>query len=217
MLSTTRRIIAIKMIRYAFINNLVLQVYSVMPKIQFPINVKEVIKYIPNCRYMSYQEFSKINNCSLNDTIQLCESKSGCTHYDIKNDRYLILCNQSTKDNNNIGRQRWTCCHEIGHILCKHHSLSAYSKLSENNLIDIQNPEFENEADYFAATILAPFPLYKLLNINSSFDTQNIFGLSVEASEYRYSQYLKWKYNHRKTAWENDIINLYKQKGSLCQ
>ena len=103
-----------------------------LPQITFPLDVQEVIKLIPNCRYMSYQKFAKINNCSINDVIQMCESKSGCTHYDISQDRYLILCNQSTQDNNNFGRQLWTCSHEIGHILCKHHSTSAYSKLSEN-------------------------------------------------------------------------------------
>lgn len=202
------------MIRYFYINNLVLQIYSMLPKITFPLDVQEVIKLIPNCRYMSYQKFAKINKCSINDVIQICESKSGCTHYDISQDRYLILCNQSTQNNNNLGRQLWTCSHEIGHILCKHHSTSAYSKLSENNLSCVENPEFENEADYFASTLLSPFPLYKCLNIQSPLDVQNVFGLSTEASLYRYKEYLKWKKYHRKTAWENDIVKLYKQKGS---
>ena len=185
-----------------------------LPQITFPLDVQEVIKLIPNCRYMSYQKFAKINNCSINDVIQMCESKSGCTHYDISQNRYLILCNQSTQDNNNFGRQLWTCSHEIGHILCKHHSASAYSKLSENSFMCAENPEFENEADYFAATILSPFPLYEYLNVQSPLDVQNVFGLSAEASLYRYKEYLKWKQYHRKTAWENDIVKLYKQKGS---
>lgn len=202
------------MIRYIYINNLVLKIYSMLPQITFPLDIQEVIKLIPNCRYMSYQKFAKINNCSINDVIQMCESKSGCTHYDISQDRYLILCNQSTQGNNNSGRQLWTCSHEIGHILCKHHSASAYSKLSENSFMCAENPEFENEADYFAATILSPFPLFECLNVQSPLDIQNVFGLSAEASLYRYKEYLKWKQYHRKTAWENDIVKLYKQKGS---
>lgn len=202
------------MIRYIYINNLVLKIYSMLPQITFPLDIQEVIKLIPNCRYMSYQKFAKINNCSINDVIQMCESKSGCTHYDISQDRYLILCNQSTQGNNNFGRQLWTCSHEIGHILCKHHSASAYSKLSENSFMCTENPEFENEADYFAATILSPFPLFEYLNVQSPLDVQNVFGLSAEASLYRYKEYLKWKQYHRKTAWENDIVKLYKQKGS---
>ncbi len=201
-----------KMVRYIYINNLILNIYDMLPTIQFPLDIKNVINYLPNCRYMSYQDFARINNCSINDVIQLCESKSGCTHYDIKQNRYLILCNQSTQNNNNIGRQRWTCGHEIGHVVCNHHAISAYEKLSENSLLQINNAEYEMEADYFAATILAPFPLFKLLNIKSAIDVQNIFGLSTEASFYRYKQYIKGLGTRIKTSWDNDIIRLYKQK-----
>lgn len=200
------------MIRYSYINNKVLDIYSTLPTLSFPINVYEVIKYIPNCKYMSYQDFARINNCSINDVIQLCESKSGCTHYDIINNRYLILSNQSLNDNNNVGRQRWTCGHEIGHTVCEHLVLSAYEKLCENSLLNISNPEFEAEADYFAATLLAPFPLFKLLNIHSPIDIQNHFELSAEASLYRYKQYMKWSKNHLKTSWENDMKKLYINK-----
>lgn len=201
------------MVRYIFINDLVLQVYCTIPQIKFPIDAKNIINYIPNCKYMSYQQFAKINNCSINDVIQICESKYGCTHFDASKNRYLILCNQSTSNNNNTGRQRWTCSHEIGHILCNHHNISAYNKLSINGLsLNVDNYQFESEADYFAATLLSPFPLFSLLNIKSAIDIQNVFGLSKEASIYRYNKYVKWKSNHRKTAWENDIINLYKRK-----
>lgn len=200
------------MIRYTYIQNQVLKLYAALPTIKFPIDVQEVIRCIPNCRYMSYQQFAKIGHCSIDDVIYICESKSGCTHYDLANDRYLILCNQSTYDNNNIGRQRWTCGHEIGHIVCKHHIISAYEKLSENNILQIKIPEYETEADYFAATLLAPFPLFKVLNVMSPIDVQNIFGLSTIASIYRYKQYLKWNNSRVKTAWENDIIKFYKQK-----
>lgn len=200
------------MIRYTYVNNQVLNIYSMLPTIKFPLDVEEVIRYIPNCRYMSYQQFAKINQCSIDDIIQICESKSGCTHYDIMNDRYLILCNQSTVDNNNTGRQRWTCGHEIGHVVCNHHTISAYEKLSENSLLQTTNPEYEAEADYFAATLLAPFPLFKLLNIKSPIDVQNTFGLSTEASLYRYKQYLKWLNTKVKTSWENDMMRLYRRK-----
>lgn len=200
------------MVRYNYINNLVLNIYGMLPKILFPLDIKSIISYLPNCRYMSYQDFAKINSCSIEDVIQICESNSGCTHYDIMQNRHLILCNQSTQNNNNIGRQRWTCGHEIGHVVCNHHAMSAYEKLSENSLLQIDNSEYEMEADYFAATILAPFPLFKLLDIKSSIDIQNIFGLSTEASLYRYKQYLNWLKTKVKTSWENDMIRLYRQK-----
>lgn len=183
-----------------------------LPTIKFPINIKDIINCIPNCRYMSYQKFANVNQCSINDIIQICESNSGCSHYDIMNNRYLILCNQSTTSNT-FGRQRWTLGHEIGHIVCNHHIISAYEKLSENSLLhNTINSEYELEADYFAATLLSPFPLFKILGIKSTTDVQNTFGLSCEASIYRYKQYLKWLKSRYKTAWENDMIKLYKQK-----
>ena len=200
------------MIRYAYINNQVLNIYLMLPTISFPLNISEVLKLIPDCKYMSYQKFAQISNCSIEDVIQICESKSGCTHYDILQNRYLILCNQSTEGNNNIGRQRWTCSHEIGHVICQHLAFSAYAKLSENNLAKNSNSEYEAEADYFAATLLAPFPLFKLLNIQSAIDIQNIFGLSSEASLYRYKQYIKWLHTRVKTAWENDMVRAYNSK-----
>lgn len=183
-----------------------------LPTVSFPLNLNDVLSIIPNCKYMSYQKFARINNCSIEDVIHLCESKSGCTHYDVPQNKYLILCNRSLKGNNNLGRQRWTCCHEIGHIVCKHLTDSACVKASENNLALNINPEYEAEADYFAATLLSPFPYFKLLNIKSVTDIQKIFGLSHEASQYRYKQYLNWLQNRVKTAWENDMIQTYISK-----
>lgn len=199
------------MIRYTYINNLVLNIYKMLPKIQFPLDVRKIISYIPNCRYMSYQDFAKINGCSIKDVIQLCESDSGCTHYDILQNRYLILCNQSIQYDN-PGRQRWTCGHELGHVVCNHHAISAYEKLSENNLTRMNTAEYEAEADYFAATILSPFPLFKLLDIKSPVGVHYKFGLSIEASAYRYTKYCTWNRTRYKTAWENNMIELYKQK-----
>lgn len=199
------------MIRKIYINNLVLELYKQLPKIYFPISVKDIFQLIPNSKCMSYQKLAKLNGCSVQDVITLCQSKSGCTHYDVATNRYLVLLNLAERS---YGRQRWTAAHEIGHIMCKHHLISAMNQIAENDFSDNNNPEFESEADYFAATLLAPFPLFKELGVKSLIDVQNIFGLSAEASLYRYKKYLQWKKSHRKTAWENDIVKLYKQKGN---
>jgi len=199
------------LIRYAFIHQQILNIYRDLPEIRFPIDPHEVITMLPNCRFLSYQQFAELNGCSIKDVIRLCESRSGCTHYDAVNGRYLILCNQSTDWNNNEGRQRWTCGHEIGHVICGHHLLSANEKLSENGMLCVK-PEFEAEADYFSATLLAPFPLFRCLDINSADDVKSVSGLSCEASFNQYEQYERWKKSHRKTAWENDIVKIYLMK-----
>ena len=199
------------MIRKTHINNLVLNLYRQLPTIQFPFSINNVFLLIPNCKFMSYQKFANINHCSIQDVITLCQSKSGCTHYDIATKRYLVLLN-FTEHNTNYGRQRWTAAHEVGHILCKHHLISAIDQIAENDFFKIDNPEYEAEADYFAATLLAPFPLFKIFNIKSTVDIQRVFGLSAEAATIRLKEYDVWMKNHRKTSWENDIVNLYKHK-----
>lgn len=207
------------MVRYTHINHLILQTLSKLDIVVFPLFAETVIETIPNCRLMSYQKFAELNDCSIKEVIELCESRFGCAHYDVANDRYLILCNTSTAYNNNKGRQRWTVFHEIGHILCKHHDIAAFLSSTEDKTLlpRIDNRDFEMEADYFAATILAPFPLFKMFEISSPVDVQIMFGLSREASINRYKQYAKWLMDHKKTSWENDILRLYLQKLDLFE
>lgn len=84
--------------------------------------------------------------------------------------------------------------------------------LAENGFNNLTAPEFESEADQFAATLLCPMPLYEILRIESPSDIKRVFGLSKEASEHRWSEYVKWTRYHRKTAWENDMRRVYLQK-----
>ena len=190
------------MIRYNYINRLVLQIYYSMDKIVFPINPLEIVKQFTNC-------------CTIDEVIEVCKSKSGCTHFDLDTGRYLILCNESPNGNNNPGRQRWTLLHEIGHIVCNHLNSSAIEMLSENNTSETGNKEYELEADYFAATAVAPFPLFKELSVKSALDAQQVFGLSTEASTHRFTQFLKWQEDHRKTSWENDMVQTYRRKNNI--
>lgn len=202
------------MIRYRFIEHKVLDIYKSLPNIVFPIDARQIIMSLPNCRYMSYQDFANISKCSLEDVISLCESTFGCTHYDPQNRRYLVLCNHSLENNNNLGRQRWTAGHELGHIMCNHHVLSTTNKFSKERLLKEVNPDFEEEADYFTSVLLAPFPLFSVLKISTPADTIKTFGLSKDAGFFRFRSYVKWREKRCKTAWENDMIRLYKEKGA---
>ena len=198
------------LIRYAYIHNQVLRLYRSLPSIHFPIDPRLFFDQIQNCKIMSYSTFAEINSCSLQEVLLLCESKSGCTHYDITNDRYLVLFNDSTANNNVAGRIRWTLAHELGHVILNHLSYLAEPHIAENNFNSLSDPELEGEADYFAAALLCPMPLYAQLDVQSASDIQKVFGLSCEASEVRWKSYLKWRRNHRKAAWENDMLRLFK-------
>jgi len=203
------------MVRYRYIEQLVLQVYSSLPTIKFPIRPKELIQYMPNCRYMSYEEFAKVTYCDVDTVVRICESESGCTQYDIANDRYLIICNNdSWYFGNTLGRQRWTCAHEIGHVLCGHLPMAAAEMMSENSMFRNDHRDYEREADFFASNLLAPLPLFYMLNIKSPTDIRMTFGLSKTASENKFNSFLKWDNYHRHGSWENDICRLYSQKGA---
>lgn len=198
------------MIRKFYINNLVLKLYSQLPRIKYPLDLNEILSLIPNCKLMSYQNFADINHCSVNDVVALCQSKSGCTHYDVETNRYLILINLA--ETSNYGRRRWTIAHEIGHIMCGHHIISAVDKIAEHSFSQFNDKNYEMEADYFAATLLSPLPLFKTLKMQSAQDIKEIFGLSAEAADIRLKEYKLWLRSHRKTAWENDIVNIFKYK-----
>ena len=200
------------MIRYNYIYNQVLQLYRSLDKINFPIEPSDLITMRNDCRVMTYSKFAEINDCSLQDIVLLCESKSGCTHFDTASNRYLILWNDDSHDYNVSGRKRWTKAHELGHVVLKHLPLVAEPMLAENGFSNLSAPELEAEADHFAATLLCPMPLFELLNITSPAAIQKVFGLSMEASANRWNEYLKWKMYRRKTAWENDMKRVFLQK-----
>lgn len=199
----------VAMVRREFIKSQVLKAYRALPKIIFPMDAKRVIEMIPNCEYCSYQDFAQANGFSVEDVSDTCGSKFGCTIFNRKSNRYLILCNQSTDGNNNYGRQRWTCSHELGHIMCDHHNLSASDNFAYQGKARLCNEDCEAEADLFAAIFLAPFPLFEYIGIKSPLDVQNVLGLSCEASVYTFEKYIRWRQNRIKKAWENDMIRTY--------
>ena len=199
------------MIRRRFIEQNVLNIYKHLPEIKFPIRLMEIISLIPNCRFMSYQELADLTDCSLAEIISICNSESGCTFYDADKDRYLILCNQS-KEYNSVRRQRWTCCHEIGHVICNHNPATVFSPIPENGSQTSQNEQFEKEADFFAASLLAPLPFFRPLGVPSPADIMRIFGLSSESAKSRFAEFQEWNRSHCKTSWENDMIKQLRAK-----
>ena len=160
---------------------------------------------------MTYNKFAKLNDCTFEEVAAICESDSGCTHYDTVNNRYLVLFNSSSRNHNVVGRIRWTLAHELGHVILNHLPYLAEPRIAENNFNNLTHPELESEADYFAATLLCPMPLFETLNVRTVLDIKEVFGLSTDASEVRMRDYIRWKRTHRKTAWENDLKQLYKR------
>lgn len=209
------------MIRYGLICSKVLELYKRQSMLRFPIDPCSVIERLPNCRVISYSQLAEWNGSSLDEVIRLNESKAGCTHYECATGRYLILWNDDPSDNNVPGRQRWTQAHELGHVMLDHLPMSKTVKLAETRNQYGAIRELEEEADQFAATFLCPTPLYRALNIYSAADIMNVFGLSEEASNIRWSEYIRFRGAKRapeEARWEDNmrsILTLRKRAGKL--
>lgn len=191
-----------------FIQRKVLDIYRFMDTISYPIQPEKVVSCIPQgCRIISYQKMADLNHCSIQDVAVMCKSKSGATHYDVEQNRYLILYNASM----NYGRILWTLCHEIGHICIGHLETVEEANIAYTDWREPYN-QFESEADYFAWNMIAPLPIMRELGIRTPSEIQSVFGLSSQAAALQFDRYTKWCRSHIKTAWENNILREFRQK-----
>lgn len=196
------------MVRRIFAQRKVLEIYQKMDTIQFPIQPDKLLQYVPcRCRILTYNEMAKAVGCSKEAVALMCKSSSGATHYDIENDRYLILYNESM----NQGRILWTLCHEIGHICLDHLETIDCAEIANN---DGREPydQYESEADYFAWNLIAPMPIMRAMGIRTASEIKAKFGLSTQAAALQFDRYAKWCQSHIKTAWENKLLREFNMK-----
>lgn len=199
------------MIRKAFIQKQILNLYKKMDRITYPIQPEKLLSYLPQqCRILTYQKMAELSCCSVNDVAILCKSDSGATHLDVEQNRCLILYNSSM----NSGRVLWTLCHEIGHICLNHLEV-----LDEHEIAYMDRHEsysmFECEADYFAWNLIAPLPIMRKMGVKTIAEIQHIFGFSSQAAALQYDRYYKWCRSHIKTAWENNILREFCKKSEI--
>lgn len=196
------------MVRRIFAQRKVLELYQKMDAIQFPIQPDKLLPCVPyRCRILTYQEMAKAAACSKEDVAVMCKSRAGATHYDIENNRYLILYNESMIQ----GRILWTLCHEIGHICLNHLQAIDCAEIANN---DGQEPydQYESEADYFAWNLISPLPIMREMSIRSASEIKTRFGLSTQAAALQYDRYVKWCQSHIKTSWENNMLREFHAK-----
>lgn len=80
-------------------------------------------------------------------------------------------------DNKPKSRIEFSLMHELGHILLEHQGEYDWQEV---------------EANYFASNIIAPRMAIHYSKCTSAEDIHKNFGLSLEASQYAYSDYLAW-------------------------
>lgn len=172
--------------------NLLFLYQNAFRSVYFPVKPEMVLEKLSNCRLLSYQQIAEASHRRVAEVARACNSLDGCTHYDPTKNRYLVAINTEGRPS---GRIRWTTAHELGHILAGHFLELAASGSAEASPSELEY--MEEEADYFAATFLAPFQAIKKLNARSAADVRDWFDLSQTAAEYRWSEYRK---PHEETA-----------------
>lgn len=193
------------MIRRAYIQNQILRIFHGMNNISFPINLDDVASLMPtSCRLLSYQTAAKISGCKVDAIYSMCGSSSGATHYHPQTGRCLILYNESQPD----GRVLWTQAHELGHVVLEHLCMVNSHPTKDR----WQYQLFEDEADFFAWNLLAPLPIMREYGIQNAKQVQKRFGLSKQAADLHFARYVRWERRHIKTAWENDLVRIFRQK-----
>lgn len=144
----------------------------------FPVDCTDILKQL-NCRVYSYS-YLKEHHPAL---------YSYCSRYSDDGLKYkdVVIYN----DNHAKSRIRFTLAHEIGHIILGHTALS---------------PHCEQQANAFAANLLAPLPLIYYYHCQSASDISQKFGLSAPAADIAWSDYLKWKHSSH---FDADIQLIY--------
>ena len=151
----------------------------------FPTSSMLLLPYMTNCRYKTYRDMAERHGVSVQDIARYLESRDGCTIYQESRDRYLIAVNADQL----FARLRWTAAHEFGHILAGHFLDLGVSKLPKTQVL-------EEEADYFAASFLAPLAMIRELRVSNPRELQERFGLSRTAAVWRWEEYQRsWFYS----------------------
>jgi hypothetical protein len=168
----------------------VLRIFQTMRRPRFPVDPLLVFRLTPNCRVLSYEKLAKVSHMEYDDVVIACGSYDGCTFYDIAKDRYLTAVNTSERRGAGKTRVRWTAAHELGHISAGH--FQELAELGSENASPSDFKEMEDEANYFAASFLAPIPAMKILRVQKPADIRDWFGLSQSAAEYRWEEMKTW-------------------------
>lgn len=129
-----------------------------------PVNVIEIA---------NNNEISVLKNSEVNE---LRDGEVGVSIFDGEN--WYIVYDDAL---DSLGRKRFTIAHELGHIFLGHPLFSGYHARST----DIKKPRTENEADSFAARLLAPACVLWGLNLHTAEEIAGTCKISMQAAEIR--------------------------------
>lgn len=174
------------------IDEAVFQAFSQDRFIRFPYDPLDALALFPSCRHMTYDELAGATGKTHEEIISACGSYDGTTRFEKARGRFLILINDSDRNILSKERIRWTTAHEIGHIVCGHFEDLAAAATEEVQSSEIADKEMEEEADFFAASLLAPMPVLCKIGVKDVRDIRIGFGLSQAAAERRWAEFQRY-------------------------
>lgn len=131
----------------------------------YPLDLRQ-IAINNNWEIWSYKKYCKAINISFKTLVK--EHPDG---FSTVIDGYHVIC---YNEKNSRQRNRFTICHEIGHII---------------NEKRFKGKRLEQEANMFAARILMPMLLIKELNIKKPEQLALLCDVSIEAATYRLKRF----------------------------
>ena len=152
-----------------FIFQKIIEVYKQYAVRSFPIDCVALIE-AAGYRVLSYGTLLEKNS----ELYELCLECSEDAYREPKTK--IVAYNQEMPS----GRIRFSLAHELGHIILEHPSNADY---------------YEQEANYFAAHLLAPQMAIHYARCKNESDVASNFDLSEEAARYAFDDYRRWHRN----------------------
>ena len=164
------------------------------PRLDLPVNIKEIAKSYSGCKCMlvPYSSIVNTRNICYSQMVEYAESTDAFSDYNCNTNQALIYYNDLDESIIKSKRYRWNIAHELGHVALGHHLTYPSSRLFCSSMHDDEYKEAEVEADLFASYILTPYPVLRQLQIQSADELMKICNISKHAAQIRFDQYLKW-------------------------
>lgn len=180
------------MIRNEKIKQAVIGALTNADTLDFPLNIKTIVKSYKNIRLTTYSNYMKRYHLDYKEMIEFAGTKDAFCDYHAEKDRYIICYNDLDSIIISSNRYRWNIAHELGHVLLRHHQDNDESCLFRNKLTDAKYKKLDAEADTFAAYILVPHAPLSHFNINDFSDIAHYCKISNLAAKKRFVYYDTW-------------------------
>ena len=190
-----------------------------------PVNIKAIIKHYSYIRLIPYSTHMRRHNLTYPEMLSHANTPDACTNLlTIDNQKkYLIFYNDIDKNINLSNRYRWNIAHELGHILMCHLELNDKTRIFRSQLSDFEYDSLEEEADYFASLLLAPYSAIYLFDVSVD-SIMKMCAISRPASKRRFYDFQRWKLSsiHKKEFYDKFIFQhyysfIFKKRCTTCQ